>query len=356
MRQLLHEHRPICSCTLIDHRSTLPQRGPGWWQAVPQGHSTGPSRIMPLPQLKQPILHTGTHRFSSLTVPKPIFPDGDLQRAPCLSSSGHFPQRCLTKAQQRGPLPPQPQELPGSQAHLRGTAPGDAARASWPSDTPSQTSGINPDTQQWGKEGTPGPAMPLWGAGTPWVGPAPRGPGAATHGQPRHGDEAAVWRVTREGRAGPGTPRRRDRAAPQPPPTPGPLHCLGLGSPWSTAPRQGACAAASPPAAHYPAASPTAPSAHARLGRLRAAAQWLTISQPPARPSGVPWSGRRGPPRGAARRPPGRPGGGEAELYLRDTRREWGRPAATERGASTLRLRPSYPDTGPGQQGQSECT
>lgn len=118
-------------------------------------------------------------------------------------------------------------------------APGDAVRASWPSDTPSQTSGINPDTQQRAKERTPGPATPLWGAGTPWVGPAPRGPGAATHGQPRQGDDAAVWRVTREGRAGPGTPRRRDRAAPQPSPTPGPLHRLGLGSPWSTAPRPG---------------------------------------------------------------------------------------------------------------------
>lgn len=118
-------------------------------------------------------------------------------------------------------------------------APGDAVRTSWPSDTPSQTSGINPDTQQRAKERTPGPATPLWGAGTPWVGPAPRGPGAATHGQPRQGDDAAVWRVTREGRAGPGTPRRRDRAAPQPSPTPGPLHRLGLGSPWSTAPRPG---------------------------------------------------------------------------------------------------------------------
>ena len=71
-------------------------------------------------------------------------------------------------------------------------------------------------------------------------------------------------RVTREGRPGPLAPRRWDRAAPRAPP-PGPLHCLGLSSPWSTAPRQGACATPSPPAAHYPAASPTAPSAHARL-------------------------------------------------------------------------------------------
>lgn len=96
--------------------------------------------------------------------PNPPLPRAALQEA--LSYSGHFPQRRPIEARRRGPLPAQPQKLPGSQAHLRdrgrpatarlpGTPRG-YIRASWPSDTASQTSSITPDTQQQGREGTPG--------------------------------------------------------------------------------------------------------------------------------------------------------------------------------------------------------
>lgn len=191
---------------------------------MPQGHGTGPSWIMPLPQLKQPILHTGTRRFSPLTVPKPTFPDADLQKAPCLSSSGHFPQRCLSKAQQRGPLPPQPQEPPGSQAHLRGTAalPRHGSRGCLRGPAGPLTHQVRPpaptQTPNSGpRRGHPAPPCRCGERAPPGWGPHLEAQGQPHMASHARGDEAAVWRVTREGRAGPGTPRRRDRAAPQPP-------------------------------------------------------------------------------------------------------------------------------------------
>lgn len=118
------------------------------------------------------------------------------------------------------------------------------------------------DPRRQGREGTAGPgqrwgvAAGLRGAGAPEAGPTPRGPGAATRGrahpgaarqrrgegdkgaQARHRDPAAA------GQGGGPAPRSR----PPPPARPG----------------QGAWAAPRAPAAHDPAARPTAPSAQAR--------------------------------------------------------------------------------------------
>lgn len=128
--------------------------------------------------------------------------------------------------------------------------------------------------------------MLLWGAGCPrWdphleaQGQPPTTGGAAEGVKPWCGE----WRAARRG-----SPRLRDRAALPRAPSP-----AAARYPPSPAHAQRPVPSRSPHphiAAHYVAARPGARAPR----RLRPAAQWLTISQLPSRPTGVPWSGGSG--------------------------------------------------------------